>query len=98
MMKRLVIGRHVQRIVLVDDEDYAVVSKYTWHFSTCKGVIRRPYIGEKKACLFLHRMILGVGPSIRVKHINGNRLDCRKSNLLILGGKNVVASNLKPRC
>lgn len=85
-MKKIYLGSDSKKFALVDDEDYPVVSRYKWHASICGGAQRRPYKSKRKECIFIHRFILGVDNEIKVKHKNGNRLDCRKSNLIVIGG------------
>lgn len=72
-------------IALADYEDYPIISKYTWGTSVDK---RTRYaksterVGDVFKGITMHRLILGVSdPSIVVDHINGNKLDNRKSNL-----------------
>jgi hypothetical protein len=77
--------------VLIDDEDYDKIKGYPWwaithaklnhtelvYFSYNAGTQGRP---------LLHRYVLGLKPRDGkiVDHINGNTLDCRKSNLRIV--------------
>lgn len=66
-------------VYVIDKDDYEIVSKHTWcindnnYFSTI--------IDDNK--VYLHRFILGCssGDGAVVDHINGERYDCRKSNL-----------------
>lgn len=63
-------------VALVDDEDYELVNQYRWCFSYgyAKGANGGP---------FMHRLIMGAPPFERAKvdHINGDKLDNRRSNL-----------------
>lgn len=65
---------------IVDNEDYEALSKYKWGL-TKKGYARR---AAKPRHIFLHRQILNVPDGVFVDHINGNKLDNRKSNLRIV--------------
>ena len=76
--------------VIIDDEDYEL-SKYNWYAVKCGNVGDYWYAvrtilssGNKK--MYLHKQIMG-GNGI-VDFINGNTLDCRKSNLRITNRSN----------
>lgn len=78
------------RFTLVDDEDFDKVNKLKWLFEPSKGyAIRREYVrgsgrkNQKQKTIFLHRFILDF-PQKQIDHINGNRLDNRKSNLRLV--------------
>jgi len=70
---------------LVDDEDFEFLSKKKWFF--CLGYARRTFHrGKGKGtqdpkAILMHREILNVNDGEYVDHINGNRLDNRRSNL-----------------
>lgn len=74
---------------LVDDEDYARLSKHKWYAS---GVSGREYAARRmkdheeapRKMVLMHREILGIGficSDEHVDHLNGDRLDNRRSNL-----------------
>src|SRR6266566_1493572 len=69
------------RSALVDDKDYAWLSKWKWH-CTEHGYARRCGYPEKSP-ISMHREILGLQKGDRkiVDHKNGNKLDNRRSNL-----------------
>lgn len=75
-------------IALVDDADYALVSRYRWHTTRTHGRGRRiarlyaRYHDNANHCfILLHRLVLNAPPGVMVDHINGDGLDCRRSNL-----------------
>ncbi|WP_108027035.1 HNH endonuclease [Burkholderia mayonis] len=79
------------KTVLVDDEDYEHLSKFRWMFSN-GGYAWRSWYGKGSAKTrkshheIMHRLIVGLGKSDgvhEVDHINGNRLDNRRSNLRV---------------
>ena len=75
------------KIALVDDEDYELVSSYKWqaHLNRLGAWYARRTIWiapQKKRTIILHRFILDVSnPKTQVDHINGDGLDCRRSNI-----------------
>lgn len=69
-------------IVLVDDDDLELVSKYKW------WIVPQGYAVTKikrndgsRRTIGMHRIILGDPPTPAIDHINRNKLDNRKSNL-----------------
>lgn len=69
--------------VLVDDDDYASLSVFTWRQSHWGYAKRMQRVGGKQKQIFMHRQILGLGSDddMLADHRNGDRLDNRKSNL-----------------
>ena len=76
-MKRLPLTGKRGGYALVDDEDYGWLSRYRWNH----GKNGYAYTYRPKATL-MHRLIMGY-PETEVDHINGNRLDNRRSNLRV---------------
>lgn len=76
----------VEQYAIVDDEDYEELIKYDWSCSK-NGYAQRRFEKEKDkfSTYPMHRQILGLtfGDKSCVDHINGNKLDNRKSNLRI---------------
>ncbi len=71
-------------VAIVDDEDFLRVSTRKWHAYACgNGWRARATFAPPKRNVLLHRFILGLSPqdSRTVDHINGDGLDCRRSNL-----------------
>ena len=71
---------------LVDNEHYESLSQYKWHV-TSGGYAGRTLWKSKPKYLFMHRLITNCPVGKQVDHINGNRLDNRKSNLRIVDEK-----------
>jgi hypothetical protein len=85
----------------VDSDDWSTVSGYRWLLH--KGIPKRGkaaftyaitywYTNGKRSHMMLHNLIMGFKG---VDHINGNGLDCRKSNLRA-ATKSQNAANSKP--
>lgn len=72
---------------IIDDEDYDIVSKYSWYaqnyahkgYTPCYHA--RTDINRKK--VLMHRLIMNPKPDQNIDHINGDGLDNRKRNLRI---------------
>lgn len=73
--------------VLVDDEDYDIVSKYKWFIYRCtfKGKKARTFYAVAhigKVTVRMHRLLMDVSdPKILIDHIDHNGLNNQKSNL-----------------
>jgi hypothetical protein len=69
------------KVALVDDEDFEVLSKYKWYYK--RGyAMKTTYLDEgKRITEFMHRVILGIMNDLHTDHINNNGLDNRRSNL-----------------
>lgn len=80
---------------LVDDEDYDIVSKYKWHYSS--GYAKRNnLVHGKKMIARMHHMIVPFTKGYMVDHINGNGLDNRRSNLrLVTKSQNMMNSGVR---
>jgi len=75
--------------VLIDEEDFHKISKYTWHIahdkSNNKYCETNICIGGKMTKILLHRFLNGLekGDKRIINHIDGNGLNNKKSNLEI---------------
>jgi hypothetical protein len=77
MTKEIKLGKSFLK-VLVDDEDYEIVKKYSWYINkNSRWVYAKTKI--KGRTMLMHRMILET--PYTVDHANGNGLDNRRSNL-----------------
>lgn len=74
------------QLAIVDDEDYAELSQYKWHYSTGYAYRRgRASRGEdNKKCISMHRQLLSPPNGMDVDHINQVRSDNRRANLRIV--------------
>jgi hypothetical protein len=72
--------------ILVDDEDYAELSKYTWSVNNYGYAYRTVKLADgRRTSELMHRRILGLerGDQREGDHEKGNRLDNRRSKLRI---------------
>jgi hypothetical protein len=71
------------REILIDDEDFDVLSNYRWYFETGEKW-RYPRTAKNGRWVTVHRMILGItDKEVKIDHINHNPLDNRRINLRI---------------
>lgn len=69
--------------VLIDREDFKLVSQYRWHVNDSGYAVWRGIKDGKKQTIRMHRLIMGTPIDKVTDHINHNKLDNRKSNLRI---------------
>jgi hypothetical protein len=72
---------------IVDPEDFVWLNKYRWFArrSKCRWYAQRKFVRDGKVCVVrMHRQIMNCPRDMQVHHHNGNTLDNRKSNLLIM--------------
>ena len=83
-MKKMQISKEQE--VIVDDEDFAKLSKYNWYaLNTPWGFYAYRIEYSPKRFIYLHRELLGLKHGDRRKgdHVDGNHLNCQRSNLRI---------------
>jgi hypothetical protein len=68
------------KISLIDDIDYLLVTTRKWSFTEQGYAVSG--IGKNRH--YLHRFLLNAPKGVYVDHINGNKLDNRRSNLRIV--------------
>jgi len=80
--------------VIVDDDDYEKLSLYRWVVNYYGYAVRSAHkdIGLN-ATLLMHRQLLNPQKGELVDHVNGNKLDNRKSNLRLA----TIAENQRNR-
>lgn len=76
----IVYNRKDNREMLFDADDFDKVNQHTWCIAKFGKAEYIETVVEKKVIL-VHRMILNAPKDKEVDHINGNKLDNRKSNL-----------------
>lgn len=65
----------------VDDHDAAKVADFSWYFHSEGYAARRETIDGKSRIIYMHRQLLNAPADMVVDHVNGNRLDNRRSNI-----------------
>lgn len=90
---RVLFTRKRQRI-LVDADDFAVASQYTWHLDS-SGYPRTNI--RKGRMIRLHTLLRGAHRGLYVDHANGSKTDNRRANLrLATGSQNCANKRVKP--
>lgn len=86
------------KAAVVDDEDYAKLSKYNWCVLDARGLLYAKRGDSGNATVLMHRAILGLGPGDRrqVDHVDGNGLNNQRSNLR-LANDTLNHANARPR-
>lgn len=69
--------------VKVDKEDYDVLSKFNWSYTSPDGyAVRKGRRNtDEPRTVHMHRVIMKAKPEQQLDHINGDKLDNRKANL-----------------
>lgn len=69
-------------IILVDNENYDYLNKFSWHINSW-GYVYRHIPKNRKSKISMHREIMGFPKDMCIDHINHNTLDNRKQNLRV---------------
>lgn len=77
------------KFCIVDDDDFEKFGHKAWFCSSCGYAVRTVDVllndgRKRKSREILHRLILNVPKGKQTDHINGNKLDNRKTNLRIV--------------
>lgn len=79
---RQVLLRNTGHYAIVDDDDYERVDRFSPWYETDSGyAIKKTRINGKNISIRMHSLINNTPKGLVTDHINGNRLDNRKSNL-----------------
>lgn len=65
----------------VDDDDYLALMPWRWQLSSRGYAIRSAVIDGRRRTLQMHRVVINCPADLFVDHINGDKLDNRRSNL-----------------
>lgn len=83
------------KTALIDEDDYDKVSQYVWHAHKSTDNAFYARCTKDRVYLYMHRLIMDAKDGYSVDHINGNRLDNRKSNLRICSHAQNLANRPK---
>lgn len=65
---------------IIDDEDYELVNKYNWYYHNGYATTKVKVNGKRKH-IYIHRLVNNTPDGLITDHINGDRLNNRRSNL-----------------
>ena len=68
------------RVAIVDDEHYWWLTKWKWYYGSNGYAVRN---APGKRHKYMHCVIMDTPPGMDTDHINGDRLDNRRSNLRV---------------
>ena len=68
-------------VSIIDAADAHHADGYNWYASGDGYASRKLWIGNGQKLILLHRLIIGAQDGLYVDHVNGDRLDNRRSNL-----------------
>ncbi len=71
------------KIAVVDDEDYEYINQWKWSYLSSGYAVRSLWSLLGSKTILMHRIIANTPIGMDTDHINGNRLDNRKSNLRV---------------
>ena len=91
MSKALVLSGGV---TFVDDEDFERASQFRWAIDSNGYVTRRTKRDGRWTSIYLHRFLMDAPEGMEVDHINGDRLDNRRSAHLRLVTRAQNAQNI----
>ena len=64
-----------------DTEDFNLVKPYTWHISGNNYIVSDSLRRLEGKRLYFHRLVMNTSEDLVVDHLDGNKLNNRKSNL-----------------
>ncbi len=89
------------KFALVDDSDHPLLSEFRWCYRGEKGkegyAVRHAKVDGKDRLLYLHRSLMQPPPDHEVIFRNGDTLDCRRENLLVVTKKEARQHHLRAR-
>jgi len=74
----------INGIILIDDNDYEIISKYNWHLNNKGYAITNIKINNKRTTKQIHTIIMNTPKGMEVDHIDHNTLNNQRSNLRIV--------------
>jgi hypothetical protein len=72
------------KVAIVDDEDYPILSQYTWKYSNRGYAASNYWDNGKSKTNLMHRLIMSEPNGYFIDHIDGNPLNNTKRNLRIV--------------
>lgn len=69
------------KFALVSDEDFHRLARWRWQYHSTGYAARRTSVAEGRKTIFMHHLIIERRDGLVTDHINGDKLDNRRSNL-----------------
>ena len=70
------------KCAIVDNQDFNFINRWKWYFSG-RYAVRGVWIDKKVKIVRMHRVLLNIPSNKECDHINGDKLDNRRSNLRV---------------
>lgn len=67
--------------VLIDDDDFSLISEFTWYHNPEGYALTRKTIGGKRTSIWMHRLIMDAQAGEKIDHIDGDGLNNQRANL-----------------
>lgn len=85
------------KFVIIDDEDFAYLSRFSWHFNVDEVCMTLTDRQGNQRHFEMHKFLIKHPPATRVYYKNRNPLDCRKNNLEAMSINYGVHKNRKAK-
>lgn len=89
------------KYTIVDSDMFEYLSQWKWYLSSTGYAVRNVYIGEpgsdnrKLVNISMHRVVASTPNGMVTDHVNGNRIDNRRSNLRVCNSsENISCSGM----
>jgi hypothetical protein len=86
------------KVALVDDEDFEYLSQWKWFYHNKGYAARNKNTGNRvgRGSYLMHKVIMNTPDGMETDHINGDKVDNRKSNLRICSkSENIMNSKIR---
>jgi hypothetical protein len=83
------------KFTTVDDEDYDDLMQYKWHCTKAGYAARGKWINGKQVLIYMHRYLLNAAPGTVVDHLDGNKRNNQRSNILLCTQSENMANSIK---
>lgn len=89
-------NKNIVGIAIIDCKDYHLVEEFKWSLSESGYAVSRTTVNEKSGLHYMHKIILSAKKSDIGDHIDGNKLNNRRSNLRIVdSSKNAMNKEIR---
>jgi hypothetical protein len=82
-MKTIYLNK-IGKYAMVDDEDYKLLKNYRWYYHSERYAFRHQTNEKRLKSIYLHNEIMEPVKGQQVHFLDGNSLNCQRSNLILL--------------